>query len=157
LHDSLADMLPDVVGLEHSRMAESNRRSALEGFASGATPVLVSVKALVEGIDVPDADVGISVASSASVRQRIQSLGRVLRRTFDPTQQTKKAEMHVVYVANTADESIYAKEDWSDLTGAGRNFYLLWPHDPEAPPAEQVGPPRTPLPTEDQEWERIAQ
>ncbi len=49
-------------------------------FRTGDFDVLVSVKSLVEGIDVPDADVGVSVASSSSVRQRIRTLGRVLRR-----------------------------------------------------------------------------
>jgi len=102
---------------------------------------------------VPSADVGVSVASSSSVRQRIQSLGRVLRRTFDTTE--KVAEMHVLYVADSVDEIIYAKEDWADLTGDAANTYWLWGTDPDEEPTRLDGPPRTPTPTEEQEWERL--
>jgi hypothetical protein len=113
------------------------------------------VKSLIEGIDVPDADVGISVASSASVRQRVQSLGRVLRRRFDESAGRKVAEMHVLYVSDSVDESIYAKEDWSDLTGADANRYWRWSTDPEAQPEQMPGPPASPRPTEDQAWETL--
>lgn len=148
LHDALtAADLGLGVGLEHSRMPESVRRRSLDDFATGRTPVLVSVKALVEGIDVPDADIGFSVASSASVRQRVQSLGRVLRRRFDGSQ--KSAEMHLLYVHDSVDEAIYGKQDWSDLTGAASNRYYRWPLD-VSEPVIMDGPPREPRPTEEQ-------
>lgn len=141
------------VALEHSELPQRERQRALEDFRSGRKPVLVSVKALVEGIDVPEADAGVAVASSAAVRQRIQSLGRILRRTFDAVE--KRAEMHVLYVSDTVDDLIYSKEDWSDLTGEGNNHYWLWPLDRTLPPEPQPSPPRTPKPTEEQEWDRL--
>lgn len=143
------------VGLEHSRLRTSERVAVVEDFRNGRLPVLVSVKSLVEGIDVPEADAGISVASSSSVRQRVQSLGRVLRRQFDTSAPSKHAEMHVLYVAETVDELIYAKEDWADLTGDGANHYWLWALHGEAEPAD--GPPASPRPTEEQEWDRLDQ
>ena len=143
------------IGIEHSELAAATRRNALADFRAGKLDVLVSVKSLVEGIDVPDADIGISVASSSSVRQRIQTLGRVLRRRFDGV--VKQAEMHVIYVHDTVDESIYGKEDWSDLTGAEANHYWLWPLDPELPPVSQPEPPLKPRPTEDAEWKRLGE
>ena len=151
-------LFPDAsvgIRLEHSRLPDSVRASALDDFRSGRAAVLVSVKSLIEGIDVPDADVGISVASSSSVRQRVQALGRVLRRQFDDDAPVKHAEMHLLYIADTVDDLIYAKEDWGDLTGEGANRYWRWPLDPELPPEPQDGPPRTPRPTEEQEWERL--
>jgi superfamily II DNA or RNA helicase len=141
------------VGLEHSRLAPRERRAALDGFRSGELQVLVSVKSLVEGIDVPSADVGVSVASSSSVRQRVQSLGRVLRRSFDGAKKT--AEMHVLYVSDSVDELIYAKEDWSDLIGESANHYWWWTIDPDDKPERRDGPPHSPRPTEEQEWERL--
>jgi len=146
--------LETVVGIEHSRLAASERRRTLDRFRDGSLRVLVSVKSLIEGIDVPSADIGVSVASSSSVRQRIQSLGRVLRRTFDSSE--KSAEMHVVYVADSVDEFIYAKEDWSDLTGAAANSYWSWGTEVEVGPKQADGPPRTPSPTEEQEWQRLS-
>lgn len=158
LHDQVQAALPDRrIALEHSRLPDRERADALAAFRSGEAPVLVSVKSLIEGIDVPEADVGVSVASSASVRQRIQALGRVLRRTFDDDAAPKVAAMHVLYMADTVDELIYAKEDWSDLTGEGENHYWLWGLDPGARPEEQFAPPQSPRPTEEQEWQRLGE
>jgi len=63
--------------------------------------------------------------------------------------------MHLVYVADTVDESIYAKEDWGDLTGEAVNHYWIWGLDPTLPPERRDGPPATPRPTEDAEWQRL--
>ncbi len=156
LYVELVARLPQArVVLEHSRLPTGERVAAMGAFRSGAAQVLVSVKSLVEGIDVPEADIGVSVASTSSVRQRIQSLGRVLRRQFDPAGPTKHAEMHLLYVADTVDEVIYTKQDWSDLTGHGANHYWRWPMEADRPPEQADGPPASPRPTEEQEWERI--
>jgi superfamily II DNA or RNA helicase len=155
LYETLSATLPKEVRLEHSKLPDGVRATALADFRTGAAPILVSVKSLIEGIDVPDADVGVSVAASSSVRQRIQSLGRVLRRRFDDLAPSKIAEMHLLYMADTVDEVIYSKEDWSDLTGGTANRYWRWPADPDAEPELQDGPPATPRPTEEAEWERL--
>jgi superfamily II DNA or RNA helicase len=158
LYQAIVAALPgSSVALEHSRLPTGERVRALAAFRSGAAQVLVSVKSLIEGIDVPEADIGMSVASSSSIRQRIQSLGRVLRRQFDETTTTKHADMHLLYISNTVDELIYSKQDWSDLTGDGANHYWLWPLDPDERPQKAEGPPASPKPTEGQEWERLGQ
>jgi superfamily II DNA or RNA helicase len=150
----LFDLLSDHAGLrvvlENSRLSTKERTSALAAFASGEADVLVSVKSLVEGIDVPAADLGVSVASTSSVRQRIQALGRVLRR--GEAGADKFAEMHVIYVHDTVDDFIYGRADWSDLTGTDNNQYWVWPLG--APPVEADGPPRTPRPSEESVWEQ---
>src|SRR5262249_37711432 len=157
LYKQLRTALPGIsMALEHSRLPDRQREEALAAFRSGRAQVLVSVKSLVEGIDVPEADIGISVAATSSVRQRIQARGRILRRGSVDGQH-KQAEMHLLYVNGTVDELIYAKEDWTDLTGEGANHYWLWPPDPDAPPQHQSGPPTSPRPTEEQEWLRLGQ
>ena len=151
--DDLRATLPGIpIALEHSKLSEIERERSLDAFRSGAARILVSVRALTEGIDVPGADVGISVASSSSVRARVQLLGRVLRRTFDGTE--KNAVTHLFYAADTVDTLIYAREDWSDLTGSAANLYYRWPLDADEP-VRQDGPPARPSPTEDQEYERL--
>ena len=129
------------VALEHSELAADARDAALEGFRDGSVRVLVSVKALVEGINVPETDLGISVASTASARQRIQTLGRVLRSARDaqgrrlPPELQPVKEMHLVYVRDSVDANIYANHDWTDLTGDVENVWKEWdfgalaPHD----------------------------
>ncbi len=152
LYRQLSTMLDVPVVLEHSKIGSVGRRRALDQFAAGVAPVLVSVKSLVEGIDVPAADTGISVASTASVRQRVQALGRVLRRAVDSA--NKRSVMHLIYVHGTVDDLIYGKADWTDMTGESANVYWRWTLD-AATPEPLPGPPRRPVPTENDAWDRI--
>ncbi len=55
------------------------RASVLERFREGALKALVSARVLNEGIDVPDAEVGIVVAGAQGGREYVQRVGRVLR------------------------------------------------------------------------------
>ncbi len=107
--------------LEHSELPAYVRREGIEAFRSGAARVVVSAKSLVEGFNVPSADVGIIIASSASVRQRIQSLGRLLRRKKDG----RTARVYILYVHRTEDEAIYEKTDWDAVVGATVNRYFV--------------------------------
>lgn len=67
----------------HSRLGLRARVEALAGFRSGAIRVLVTCRALDEGFNVPETEIGIIAASTASRRQRIQRLGRILRPSSD--------------------------------------------------------------------------
>lgn len=69
------------VALYHSQMADAERQSVLEEFKEGQARVLIAVQALDEGIDVPDADLGVILGSFKTYRQMVQRLGRVLRRS----------------------------------------------------------------------------
>lgn len=97
---------------------------AIEWFrAEGYADVMYSVKALIEGVDVPDVDVGIIRVSSGSVRQRIQTLGRILRRGDD----TKtKATLYVLYARDTVDENIFKNYDWSEQLGNAELTHCYW-------------------------------
>ncbi len=55
------------------------RREFLDRFRSGEYRVLVTSKVLNEGVDVPEASVGIVVSGSGSSREHVQRLGRILR------------------------------------------------------------------------------
>ena len=129
---------------EHSDLPDSYREQSLELFRKGVANVVVSAKSLIEGFNVPAADVGIIVASSTSVRQRIQSLGRVLRKHLGAGGEEKTSVIHVLYARDTVDDAIYARTNWEEFTGADRNLYFHW--QPGEEPVEQAGPPRTPLP-----------
>ena len=63
--------------------------------------------------------------------------------------------MELIYVADTVDDLIYGKEDWSEITGPEANHYWKWPLEPDGAPEDIEAPPRTPRPTEDQEWKRL--
>ncbi len=57
----------------------SERKRILEMYRNGDITKLVSGKVLDEGVDVPDASVGIIVSGSSTKRQYVQRLGRILR------------------------------------------------------------------------------
>ncbi len=57
-----------------------DRSSALQALAAGQVPVVVAIDCLDEGVDVPNVDEAIILASSSNKRQFIQRRGRVLRR-----------------------------------------------------------------------------
>ncbi len=66
--------------LYHSQMTKSARRQALTNFQFGLTTALIACRALDEGFDEPSASVAIIGAGSSSSRQRVQRIGRVLRK-----------------------------------------------------------------------------
>jgi superfamily II DNA or RNA helicase len=72
---SRALMLPAIT----YRTPPAERRAILEGFRAGQFSKLVTGRVLNEGVDVPDANVAIVASGSASMREYVQRLGRVLR------------------------------------------------------------------------------
>ena len=80
---ALQTAYPGQAGLYHSQMADTVRQNTLEHYRAGTFRLLVCCRALDEGFNIPDTDVGVIVASTTSIRQRIQRLGRLLRRSGD--------------------------------------------------------------------------
>lgn len=66
-------------GIYHSKMGLRQRAEVLSSYRQGELDVLVTCRALDEGFNVPETEIGIIAASTATRRQRIQRLGRVLR------------------------------------------------------------------------------
>jgi superfamily II DNA or RNA helicase len=60
-------------------IGRKERERALSLFREGKLCALVSAQVLNEGLDVPDAEVGIVVAGSKGEREHVQRVGRVLR------------------------------------------------------------------------------
>ena len=80
----------------HSGIGPEMRRDNLRLFKKGIFNVLVTCKALDEGMNVPKTSVAIIASSTASTRQRIQRLGRVLR----PAKGKDKAFIYTIYASN---------------------------------------------------------
>lgn len=57
----------------------AERQSVLQRFRAGQLRALVSAQVLNEGLDVPDAEVGIVVAGRLGEREHVQRVGRLLR------------------------------------------------------------------------------
>jgi len=94
---------------------------AIEWFRDGGfANVMLSVQALKEGVDVPSADVGIIRVSSGNVRERIQTLGRILRTGDYPD---IPSELYVLYARDTVDERIFEEVDWEAEIGGTHEYY----------------------------------
>ncbi len=61
------------------RTKAAERKEFLDNFRAGKYSVLITSKVLNEGVDVPEAGVGIIVSGSGSIREHVQRLGRILR------------------------------------------------------------------------------
>lgn len=66
-------------GAYHSKLTLRARAGMLGQYRRGDIDVLVTCRALDEGFNVPETELGIIAASTATRRQRIQRLGRVVR------------------------------------------------------------------------------
>lgn len=77
------------------------RKALLAAFASGELPVLLTSRVLNEGVDVPEARVGVVLSGSGSVREHVQRLGRILRK-----RPGKRALLYEVCSAQTAESGI---------------------------------------------------
>ena len=86
--------------LLHGGLDKRRRTAILEAFKRSKTGVLVLTTVGDEGLDIPDANVGILVSGTSSPRQFIQRLGRLLR----PSPGKKQAILYEVIVAGTSEE-----------------------------------------------------
>ncbi|MBP5421111.1 MAG: DEAD/DEAH box helicase family protein [Paludibacteraceae bacterium] len=101
------DMDPHIIVRQFT--SESKERDVmLKGFADGSIDVLVSMKCLDEGVDVPRSELAIFCASTGNPRQFIQRRGRVLRTHKDK----RFAVVHdlIVIPENVFDEECYTLE-----------------------------------------------
>ncbi|MGD0952729.1 MAG: DEAD/DEAH box helicase family protein [Methanotrichaceae archaeon] len=80
------------------RTTSKERSEILDRFRSGTYNAVVTSKVLDEGIDVPDADVGIILSGTGSQRAFIQRLGRILRK-----KEGKEAVLYEIVSAETSE------------------------------------------------------
>jgi len=92
------------VGIYVGKMKKKEKIQVMEDFKSGKITVLMYAKALGEGTNVPDIDVGILASSTSSLIQRIQGIGRIIRRDGD-----RKAMIYTIFAKDTTDVAIINK------------------------------------------------
>lgn len=87
------------VGAFHGSLDRSRRARMLAGFKEGSPQTLCAPKVLDEGVDVPEANLGIIMAASGSQRQMVQRMGRIIR-----PKAGKPARLLVLYCAGTVED-----------------------------------------------------
>jgi RNA polymerase primary sigma factor len=117
------------IGLLDSDMKREERSEVLDGFRNGFYHIIVAPKLLDEGIDVPEADLGIVISASRTRRQMIQRMGRVIRKKNDG----RPAKFIIMYIKGTSeDPECGAQETFIDMiTETDCNLgYFDWSNDP---------------------------
>lgn len=76
------------------------RQLILDEFRAGTIKIIATSKVLNEGVDVPEASVGVVISGSGTVREHVQRLGRILRH-----QPGKRATLYEVISRGTGEHS----------------------------------------------------
>ncbi|MFC7847111.1 sigma-70 family RNA polymerase sigma factor [Arthrobacter sp. NPDC057388] len=140
----------------YSGMAKDDRKQGMEDFRSGASQILAAPRLLDEGIDVPEADLGIIVAANRSQRQMVQRLGRVIRKKTGG----RVGRLVVLYSKGTVEDPDVQGEEFlgkvlpfarevdffdmkSDLSGLQEFLRMPEPAVPPVPGPKPAPPGRT--------------
>jgi superfamily II DNA or RNA helicase len=98
------------VALYHSKIDPALRRSNLRMYRRGQFDTLVSCRALDEGVNIPETTVAVVASSTASSRQRIQRLGRVLR----PAPGKDRAVVYTLYATEVEERRLLQEAESLD-------------------------------------------
>ena len=112
LYRLLEKEYPGRVGRYHSQMGELANKNTIERFREGTLRVLIACKAVDEGIDIPDAEIGIVLSGTSAQRQKIQRLGRILR-----NQKSKDcAFLYYLHIEDNVEENCFLPDEKSRFT-----------------------------------------
>lgn len=103
LYERLHRLFPGKIARYHSQLGTLANKNALERFREGDIRILAACKAVDEGIDVPDAAVGIILSGTASLRQRVQRLGRIIRKK----EGKEYASLYYLHIAESVEDSCF--------------------------------------------------
>lgn len=112
------------VGVFHSKMNKNQRETALTRFEIGKTNIMVAVKALDEGYNVPECKRGIISGGSSTKRQIIQRVGRLLRELSRLGGTSKDAILYQLYAEGTKEEDYVRRR--TRILQPERTEWLKW-------------------------------
>lgn len=111
LYQKLNRLYPFKVGRYHSNMSTLAKQNALERFRNGNLRILLTCRALDEGINVPEATIGIILSGTSMERQRLQRLGRILRKHDGK----RMACLYYLFVSDSREEHGYFPQKNEDF------------------------------------------
>jgi len=107
--DSLCASVSPLALSYHSNKTKKQKETALQKFRDGDINILCSTKALNQGLDVPNANMGIICGLTSKSLSMIQRVGRLLRFKKDKT-----GEIIILYVKDSQEEK-WLKQAVKDL------------------------------------------
>ena len=97
--DQLCASVSPLSATYHSKKTKKQREKALDDFRTNKIRVLCSTKALNQGLDIPDANMGIMCGITSKALPMIQRVGRLIR-----FQEGKVGEIYILYVQDSQEE-----------------------------------------------------
>lgn len=128
LYGLLERRYPGKAGRYHSKMGRVANKNVLERFRNGDIRILIACKAMDEGVDIPDVSAGIVLSGTSAQRQRIQRLGRIVRKR----EGKEKALLYYLHITETSEDGCFLPE-------GGENHIFEMEYFPEE--GEFVNPP----------------
>jgi len=102
----------------HSKMTTKNRKASLERFENTKDAILCTVKALNQGFDVPDVEIGIIAGLESKALPMIQRLGRLIR-----FKKGKRGRVYILYVKDSQEQK-WMEQATKSLTNVNRDVSL---------------------------------
>jgi len=109
--DTLAKSVAPLAEVYHSKITKKKRVEALRRFKEGEVNVLCSTKALNQGLDIPNANLGIVCGLTSKALSMIQRVGRLIR-----WEEGKTGKVYVLYIKDSQEEKWLKNAVW-ELNG----------------------------------------
>ena len=109
--DTLAQSVDPLAEVYHSKRTLKQRKEALRRFKDKEVNVLCSTKALNQGFDIPNANVGIICGLTSKTLSMIQRIGRLIR-----FEKGKIGRIYILYIKNSQEEK-WLTNSVRDLNG----------------------------------------
>ena len=109
--DTLAESVAPLAEVYHSKITKKNRIKALKRFKDDEVNILCSTKALNQGFDIPNANLGIVCGLTSKALSMVQRVGRLIR-----WEEGKTGRIYVLYVKDSQEEKWLKNAVW-ELNG----------------------------------------
>lgn len=103
LYHRLRKRYHGMVGRYHSQMGPQANQNVMNRFRDGDIRILITCKALDEGLDIPDVTVGIVLSGTSVQRQRVQRLGRIIRKK----EGKEKASLYYLHIPESTEDRVF--------------------------------------------------
>jgi len=109
--DTLAESVAPLAEVYHSKIPKKKRINALKRFKNDEVNILCSTKALNQGFDIPNANLGIVCGLTSKALSMIQRVGRLIR-----WEEGKTGTVYILYIKDSQEEKWLKNAVW-DLNG----------------------------------------
>jgi superfamily II DNA or RNA helicase len=108
--DRLGASVDPLAVVYHSKKTKNQKQAALDSFREGDHNILCSTKALNQGFDVPNANMGVICGLTSKSLSMIQRVGRLIR-----FQEGKIGDIYILYVEDSQEEK-WLRQSVKDLS-----------------------------------------